>query len=52
LALRDFLEDWQYPPNLRRNLLGRIKIERPNLFNKLMQQEEILLKQAQQQQQG
>jgi hypothetical protein len=49
LALRDFLDDWQYPPNLRRNLLGRIKIERPDLYKKLMQQEEQLLKQEQQQ---
>ena len=49
LALRDFLEDWQYPPNLKNNLLGRIKIERPDLFKKLMQQEEKLLKQEQQQ---
>lgn len=48
LALRDFLDDWQYPPNLRRNLLGRIKIERPDLFRKLMQQEEKLMKQTQQ----
>ena len=47
LALRDFLNDWQYPPNLRSNLLGRIKIERPDLFKKLIQQEEILLKKAQ-----
>jgi len=49
LALRDFLDDWQYPPNLRRNLLGRIKIERPDLYKKLIQQEEQLLKQEQQQ---
>jgi len=48
LALQDFLADWQYPPNLRRNLLGRIKIERPELFDKLMQQEAKLLKQSQQ----
>jgi hypothetical protein len=48
LALRDFLNDWQYPPNLRSNLLGRIKIERPDLYKKLIQQEEILLKKAQQ----
>ncbi|MHC4284292.1 MAG: hypothetical protein ACYSWZ_15165 [Planctomycetota bacterium] len=47
LALRDFLDDWQYPPNLRSNLLGRIKIERPDLYKKLMQQEEILQKQTQ-----
>ena len=48
MALRDFLDDWQYPPNLRRNLLGRIQIERPDLYKKLMLQEDILLKQAQQ----
>ncbi len=47
LALRDFLGDWQYPPNLRRNLMGHIKIERPDLFEKLMQQEAKLLKQQQ-----
>jgi hypothetical protein len=47
LALRDFLDDWQYPPNLRSNLLGRIKIERPDLYKKLMQQEELLQKQTQ-----
>ena len=31
-ALSDFLEVWQYPPDLRLNLLGRIEIERPVLF--------------------
>ncbi len=49
LALRDFLDDWQYPPNLRRNLFGRIKVERPELYEKLKQQEQKLLKQAQKQ---
>ncbi len=44
LALIDFLNDQQYPPDLRRNLLGRIKIERPGLFEQLMQQEEMLKK--------
>jgi len=44
LALIDFLNDQQYPPNLRRNLLGRMKIERPNLFEQLMRQEEEMLK--------
>ena len=47
LALLDFLGDWQYPPNLGRNLQGRIQIERPDLFKKLMQQKEIFLKQTQ-----
>jgi len=35
LALRDFLEDWQYVPNLRLSLLARIEIERPELAEKL-----------------
>ncbi len=45
-ALLDFLNDQQYPPNLRRNLLGRIKVEKPRLFEELMRQEENLLKQS------
>jgi len=44
LALFDFLNDQQYPRNFRRNLLGRIKIEKPDLFEQLMQQEEEILK--------
>ncbi len=43
-ALLDFLNDQQYPINLRRNLLGRIKIERPELAEQLKQEEEKLLK--------
>jgi len=35
LALRDFLDDWQYVPNLRLSLLARIEIERPELYEKL-----------------
>ena len=35
LALRDFLEDWQFVPNLRLSLLARIEIERPELAEKL-----------------
>jgi len=42
-ALRDFFDDRQYPLDLRRNLLGRIKIERPQLAEQLKQQEEKLL---------
>ncbi|MBA7700771.1 hypothetical protein ES703_109495 [subsurface metagenome] len=48
LALYDFLDDWQYPPDLRRNLLGRIRVERPELFKQLQQQEEKLMKQLEQ----
>ena len=48
LALRDFLNDAQYPPNLRGNLLGRIKIERPKLFEQLLGEEEKLEKESEQ----
>ncbi len=48
MALLDFINDLQYPPNLRMNLISRIKIERPELYKQLEQQEEILKKQLEQ----
>ncbi len=45
LGLRDFLEDWQFVPNLRLNLLARIEIERPELYEKLKPWKEKLEKQ-------
>jgi hypothetical protein len=45
LALIDFLNDEQYPLNLRLNLRGRIKIERPELAEQLEKQENEILKQ-------
>ena len=45
LALRDFLDDWQFVPNLRLNLLARIEIERPELAEKLQPWKEDLEKQ-------
>jgi len=45
LALRDFLEDWLFVPNLRLNLLARIEIERPELAEKLQPWKEELEKQ-------
>jgi hypothetical protein len=50
-ALVDFLNDQQYPPNLRGNLLGRIKIERPELFKQLETEEEKLKRQLEQSEQ-
>jgi hypothetical protein len=47
-ALFDFLNDQQYPPYLRQSLLGRIKVERPELFRQLEAEEEKLRKQAEQ----
>jgi hypothetical protein len=43
LALLDFLGDQQYPLSLRRGLLGRIRIERPEVFEQLKQQAEKML---------
>jgi hypothetical protein len=43
LALDGFLRDEMYPPRLRQNLLGRIKIERPDLFEQLEAQRRLLL---------
>ncbi|GAI09380.1 unnamed protein product, partial [marine sediment metagenome] len=47
-ALLDFFNDYQYPLNMRRNLLARIKIERPELAEQLKQLEEKLQKQSEQ----
>lgn len=43
-ALMDFLADKQYPLVMRRSLVGRIKVERPELAEQLKQEEEKLLK--------
>ncbi|MCX5635698.1 MAG: hypothetical protein NTW55_07675, partial [Planctomycetota bacterium] len=51
LALIDFLSDEQYPPDLKNGLLGRIKVERPELYEQLKQQADQLEKQQQQQEQ-
>jgi len=39
-ALRDFMEDPFYPEELKMRLMGRIKLERPDLFDRLVEQEE------------
>ena len=49
-ALLDFFNDYQYPLNMRRNLLARIKIERPELAEQLKQLEEKMQKQSEQSQ--
>ena len=45
LALRDFLDDWQFVPNLRLSLLARIEIERAELYEKLQPWKEGIEKQ-------
>jgi hypothetical protein len=48
LAIMDFLNDQQYPPNMRLALYNRIRIERPELAEQLEKQEKELLKQLEQ----
>jgi hypothetical protein len=48
MALIDFLNDQQYPLNMRLNLRARIRIERPDLAEQLERQEEKVLKQQSQ----
>jgi hypothetical protein len=48
LAIMDFLNDQQYPPNMRLALYNRIRLERPELAEQLEKQEEKLLKQLEQ----
>ena len=47
-ALRDFLTDQLYPPYLRQTLLGRIRIEKPELYKQLEAEAEKLNKQSEQ----
>ncbi len=39
IAFIGFLQDQEYPELLRRNLVGRIQVERPELFEQLQKQE-------------
>ncbi len=54
LALRDFLDDRQFVPDLRLSLLARIEIERPEFYEKLkpwiadLQQQKEQIKQQEQ----
>ena len=47
LAFLGFMNDPYYPDYLRRSLLGRIQLERPELFEKLQNQEGLLIEQSQ-----
>jgi len=52
LSLRDFLEDPFYPVNLKQNMLGRIKVQRPDLFEKLTLSESEFMELQEKQQQS
>ena len=49
ISLMTFLQGPGYPQYLKQNLLGRISIERPELFKKLQAQHKTLQKESQQQ---
>jgi hypothetical protein len=42
VGLTSFLGDARYPEDLKRTLVERIRIERPELYEKLKQQESVL----------
>ena len=50
VGLSSFLNDLRYPEDLRRNLIQRIQIERPDLYEKLKKQEETVMNELEQQQ--
>jgi hypothetical protein len=52
LAFLDFINDSFYPENLRNALLGRIKVERPDLFEKLEKQKDLFIQKSQSQMQA
>ncbi len=51
IGLSSFLNDARYPDDLKQSLMNRIHIERPDLYEKLKQQESTIIQQMQQQQQ-
>jgi len=50
-AFMSFLEDPMYPEQMRQNLLSRIQIERPDLFERLRRQNERVIEELRSQQQ-
>lgn len=50
VALIDFLNDPSFPPNLRQQLLNRIEIERPELYEQLEKERESVMQELKKQQ--
>jgi hypothetical protein len=48
-AFAGFLNDPMYPEEMRSSLIGRIQVERPDLFEKLRKQEIEFIEQIQKQ---
>jgi hypothetical protein len=51
VAFLDFMRDRSYPEHLRNALLARIRIERPELFDRLQKQKDLFIQRSQQGQQ-
>ena len=51
MAFLDFMSDRSFPEHLRNALLARIKIERPELFDRLQKQKDLFIQKAQSQMQ-
>jgi hypothetical protein len=49
VGLNGFMSDSRYPEDLRQNLVDRIRIERPELYEKMKQQQEVIMQQMQNQ---
>jgi hypothetical protein len=49
-AINDFFNDQDYPPEMRQNLIARIKIERPDIAEQFSQIEQKLNESQQSQQ--
>ena len=50
MAFLDFMGDRSYPEHLRNSLLARIRIERPELFDRLQKQKDLFIQRSQQDQ--
>ncbi|HIJ67227.1 MAG TPA: hypothetical protein HPP51_02955 [Planctomycetes bacterium] len=50
MAFLDFMRDRHFPEHLRNSLLGRIKVERPELFDRLQKQKDLFIQKTQQNQ--
>jgi len=50
VGLSSFLNDVRYPEDMRLNLIQRIQVERPDVYEKMKEQEEALIKEMEQQQ--
>jgi len=49
MGLSGFMSDSRYPEDLRQNLIDRIRIERPELYEQMKRQQEVIMQQMQNQ---